>query len=363
MANRASWKQRINLTVWNGKSFNDARIEALSFKTGKRKVLIDGGTDARYLPDGHLAYAHNGTLFMVGFDAERVEVKGTPVAEIEGLMTGAANGDAVFGVSRNGTLVYQQGNFTSFQRELLLTDRSGQTKPIMEAVKPYAFPSLSPDGKRIALTLQSSSYDVWVYDLERDTLTKISFGSDDYRPRWSPDGKMLAFDSSKSGHQQVYVKPSGGQGSEAVVTDGPEDKELCDWTNDGREVIFARQNKDTGWDLYSAAISGDHKPRPLVETPFNQNQARVSSDGKWLAYVSDESGQDEVFVQAMKDPGTRIQISREGGIAPRWSRSGNELLYLIKDRVMSVKVALGGDLKPSKPVVLFEDKKEWAGYD
>src|SRR6266567_3564233 len=156
MANRASWKQRINLTVWNGKSFNDARIEALSFKTGKRKVLIDGGTDARYLPDGHLAYAHNGTLFMVGFDAERVEVK------------------------------------------------------------PYAFPSLSPDGKRIALTLQSSSYDVWVYDLERDTLTKISFGSDDYRPRWSPDGKMLAVDSSKYGHQQVYVKPSGGKGSEAV---------------------------------------------------------------------------------------------------------------------------------------------------
>jgi eukaryotic-like serine/threonine-protein kinase len=220
-----------------------------------------------------------------------------------------------------------------------------------------------PNGKRIALTLESSSFDVWVYDLERDTLTKASFGSDDYRPHWSPDGKMLAYDSTKSGHQQVYVKHGIGQGSEEMVTDGPENKELYDWTLDGREVIFGWQNENTGWDLFAAPIQGDHKPRALVEAPFNQGGARVSPDGKWLAFVSDESGQPEIFVQDIHDPSTRTQVSRETGTEPRWVRSGKELLYRSKNRVMSVKFAPGGALSPGKSVVLFEDKREWSGYD
>jgi serine/threonine protein kinase len=350
-------------TVWTGRSFNEARIEGLSFKTGKRKVLLVGGSDAHYLSNGYLAYGHNGTLFVVGFDPERLEVKGAPVPVIQGVMSGASNGDAVFAVSQNGTLVFQPGSLTSFQHNLLWMDRSGKAANITEEVKPYAFPAISPDGKRIALTLQGSSFDVWAYDLARDTITKVTFGGDDYRPRWSPDGKMLAYDSSKSGHQQVYVKHDIGQGSEEVVTDGSENKELYDWTADGREVIFGRQNKDAGWDIYAAPIQGDHKPRPLVETPFNQTEARVSPDGKWLAYVSDESGQNEVFVQAMNDPGTRAQISRDTGSSPCWARSGNELLYLSKDRLMSVKFSLGGALNPGKPVVLFEDKRDWNGYD
>jgi len=211
--------------------------------------------------------------------------------------------------------------------------------------------------------LQSSTFDVWVYDLARDTLTKASFGSDDYRPHWSPDGKMLAYDSSMSGHQQVYVKHDTAQGSDEAVTDGVENKALYDWTKDGREVVFGRQNKGAGWDIYAALIHGDHKTRPLVEAPFNQTDACVSPDGKWLAYVSDESGQDEVFVQAMNAPGTRVQISRDTGSEPRWARSGNELLYLSKDWVMSVKFAPGAALNPGKPVVLFEDKRDWSGYD
>jgi len=242
-------------------------------------------------------------------------------------------------------------------------DRKGKATNITEEVRPYAFPAISPDGRRIAVTLESSTFDVWVYDLARDTLTKVSFGSDDYRPHWSPDGKMLAYDSSKSGYQQVYVKHDIGQSSEEVVTDGPEGKALYDWTPEGREVIFGRQNKDAGWDIYAAPIQGDHTPRPLVERPFNQTEARVSPDGKWLAYVSEESGQSEVFVQAMNDPGTRVQISRDTGSSPRWARSSDELLYSSKDRLMSVRFAPGGALNPSKPIVLFEDKRDWSGYD
>jgi Tol biopolymer transport system component len=179
----------------------------------------------------------------------------------------------------------------------------------------------------------------------------------------SPDGKMLGYDSSKSGQQQIYVKHGIAQGAETAVTDGPEDKEFYGWTVDAREIIFARQNKDTGWDLYTAAVEGDHKPRPLVVMPFNQNGARLSPDGKWLAYVSDESGQSEIFVQAMNDSDTRAQISSEGGTNPRWAPSSNELLFQSKNRVMSVKFSPGGVLNPGKPILLFEDNRHWGGYD
>jgi eukaryotic-like serine/threonine-protein kinase len=350
-------------TVWTGKSLSEWRIEGLSFKTGKRKVLIEGGTGARYLASGHIAYSRNGTLFVVGFDPKTMEVKGTPAPVIDGVMTGASNGDADFAVSDNGTLVFVPGTFTSFQRNLAWMDRSGKATNITNEVKPYAYPALSPDGKRIAVVLEGSSFDVWVYDVERDTFTRASFGGDDYRPYFSPDGKMLAYDSSKSGAQQIFVRHGIAQGEDTAVTDDPEDKALDGWTPDGREVVFARHNKDTGWDLYAASVEGVHKVRPLLVGPFDQYQACVSPDGKWLAYVSDESGQEQVFVQGMNDPEIRAQISSEGGNNPRWARSSNELLFSSKSRVMSVKFAAGGGLNPGKPAVLFEDKKAWTGYD
>jgi serine/threonine protein kinase len=351
-------------TVWSGKSFNEAKIEALSFASGKRKVLIEDGTDARYLPSGYLAYVHNGTLFVVGFDPKRLEIKGTPVPAIEGVMTGASDGGAVFAISSDGTLVFQPGTFSARQRNLVWMDRTGKSTNIMEELKPYAFPNISPDGKQIALTLEGSSYDVWVYDLGRGTLTKATFGADDYSPHWSPNGKMLAYHSSKSGAVQVYVRHGIIQGDEAAVTDGPEYKQLYGWTPDGAEIIFGRANKDKGSGLYAAAVEGDHKVRPLVVGgTFFKGDANLSPDGKWLAYVSNESGQFEVFVQSMSDPNSRAQVSSEGATAPRWSRSSNELFFMAKDGLMSVKFAPGNALNPGKPMKLFQDKRAWSGYD
>jgi eukaryotic-like serine/threonine-protein kinase len=229
-------------TVWTGRTFNEARIEGLLFKSGKRKVLIEGATGGCYLSNGYLAYARNGTLFVVAFDPATLEVKGTPVPVIDGVMTGASNGDADFAVSNDGTLIFEPGTFASFSRNLVWMDRSGKATNITPDVKPYSSPALSPDGKSIALTLQGSTFDTWVYDLERGALTKVTFGGDDYSPRWSPDGKMLSYSSSKSGSLQVYVKRGILQGEETAVTDGPESKVLDGWTRDGREIIFSRKN-------------------------------------------------------------------------------------------------------------------------
>ena len=137
------------------------------------------------------------------------------------------------------------------------------------------------------------------------------------------------------------MKRGIAQGEEIAVTNGPENKEFYGWTPDGREIVFARQNKDTGWDLYAATVDGNHTVRPLIVGPFDQHFARVSPDGKWLAYVSDESGQSEVFVQAMSDPNSRAQIPSEGGVEPRWARSGGELFFRAKDKLMSVEFSPG----------------------
>ncbi|MGA2845691.1 MAG: protein kinase [Candidatus Acidiferrales bacterium] len=356
-------KTGVLFTVWTGRSFNEARIEVLSLSSGKRKVLIEGGTNGRYIPGGYVAYARNGTLYVVGFDPKRMEVTGTPIPVTEGIMTGASNGDATFAVSNNGTLAFQPGSFVAYQRSLVWLDRTGKSTNITEGVKPYSSPIVSPDGKRIALTLQGSSFDVWVYDLERGTFTKASFGGDDYEPYWSPDGKMLAYTSSKSGSMQAYVKHGILQGDETMVTDGAPLRNLSGWTADGRELIFSRDNKETGTDIYAVAVEGDHKLRPLVVAPFDQDVASLSPDGKWLAYVSYESGQGEVFAQAMNDPNTRAQISSDGGLFPRWSRSSNELFFLAKDGLMSVKFTPGNVLNPGKPVKLFQNKRAWSGYD
>ncbi len=350
-------------TVWAGRTFNEARIESLSFSSGQRKVLIEGGTGARYLSSRHIAYVNNGTLYVVGFDPKSLTVKAAPVPVLNGVKSGASNGDADFAVSNNGTLAFEPGTLTNFRRNLVWMDRKGNATNVTPEIKPYGTPSLSSDGKRIAMILQTSSFDVWVYDIERDNFTKVSFGADDYHPHFSPDGRWLAYDSTKSGEKQVYVKRGLGQGEDTAVTSGPGDKEVYGWTPDGRELIFTQRNKDTNYDLYAVAVDGDHKVRPLVVAPFDQVNASLSPDGKWLAYVSDESGQQEVFVQSMNDPGIRAQISSEGGGWPRWNRSSNELFFLSKDKLLSAKFAPGPGLKPGKPEILFSDKRQWSEYD
>jgi serine/threonine-protein kinase len=335
-------------TVWTGGSFDDARIEGLWLKTGERKVLVQGGTDARYVPTGHLVYAHGGTLFAVPFDADKMEVQGPAVPVIEGVHTGAANGDAHFSFSASGELVFEPGTFTPIERNLMWMDRTGKMEKAADEVQPYA---------------ESSTFDIWVYDLGRSTLTKVTFGADDSNPRWSPDGTRLGYASSKSGQEEIYVKRGLAPGEDQMVTHNAEAKRLDDWTRDGQALIFEQRNLDTGTDLYLVPLRGDGKPQPLVKAPLDQQDARLSPDGKWLAYVSDESGRREVFVQSMNDAGVREQISRDGGSLPRWAPSGKELLYVSQDWVIAVPMGAGPGLHPGQPMKLFLDKANWAGYD
>jgi len=234
----------------------------------------------RYVPTGHLVYSRGGTLFAVRFDPGSLEITGDPVQVVEGVATGAANGEARFDFSSTGTLIYAQGELTAAARNLAWVDRSGRVVKITDMVRPYGGVAMSPDGKRLAMTLESSTYDLWIYDMERDSLTKLTFGADDSRAVWSPSGESIAYESTKSGTPQIYRKHMTGTGEEELLTTGPAPKESSSWTPDSKEVVVEIRSEETGWDIHAIPIRGDHKPRLLVGGPYDQNFGAISPDGR-----------------------------------------------------------------------------------
>jgi len=191
-------------TVFTGGSLDDYAIAVRSLTTGEQKVLIRGGTFGRYAATGHILYARGGALFAVPFDAKRLVVTGAPYPVAQGVALNT-NG-AGFAVSRGGTLLYVPGGFEQQNRALYWVDRKGTASPISRTRRPYDSPRLSPDGKRLAVVVEAETYDIWVLDVERDSLARFSFGKDDTSPIWSPDGKRIVFDSSQAGPYNLYAK-------------------------------------------------------------------------------------------------------------------------------------------------------------
>jgi serine/threonine-protein kinase len=213
---------------------------------------------------------------------------------------------------------------------------------------------LSPDGRRIALWLEGDTVNIWTYDLARDALTRLTFSPDDHNPVWSPDGKQVAFESSRSGTHHIYVQPADGTGSATQITAGDYDDYVGDWSPDGHYLVFSEWNPQTGFDLWTVGTGGQSPPKPFATTAFTEKQASFSSDGRWLAYVSDESGQNEVYVQPFLGPGAKRQVSTGGGEEPAWARSGRELFYRLGGRMMAVTVHENGEFTADRPRLLFE---------
>ncbi len=347
--------KHILFTIWNGSTnWDQSRIAILSLDTGKWQTLLEGGSFARYDPGGHLLYLRGDTLFVAPFDLKGLRVTGRPVQVVQGVLMELGIGAAYFSVSQAGTLAYAPGTARTPSRSLVAVDRSGKSRLIASARRAYNSPRVSPNGRRIALWLEDATPDIWIHDLALDTLTRASFGADDHTPVWSPDGKRLAFESSRTGPHQVFVQPADGTGDATQLTTGQYDHYLCDWSADGQHLVFMEWHPQTGADLWTLQLDGNSPPRPFLKSPFNEKQAAFSPDGRWLAYVSDESGQNEVYVQPFPGPGPKQQVSAGGGEEPAWSRSGRELFYRIGGRMMAVNVRDGGDFSVDRPRRLFE---------
>lgn len=336
-------------------SFDDARIDAYTLGTKKRKTLLQGGFSARYSPSGHLVYARGGNLYAVPFDAKSLEVTGPPVKVVEGVFMSINSGSAYFDVSRTGALAYAMGKAEGGERTLVWVDRQGKATPLPLPPRSYLFPRVSPDGRLVAFEVEGVNHDLYLHDPEREVTTKLTTDGVSHAPVWTPDGKRIAFRSWKAGTMTMWWMPADRSGPEERLTMVGARQSLVSFSPDGRYAAFNQM--DTGGtrtDIWMLPMTGDRTPQPFVKSKFLEGSARFSPDGKWVAYCTNESGRNQVFVQPWPGPGPKIQVSSEGGTDPIWSRSGKELFYRNGDKMMVVAVSLFGGFQAGKPRLLWE---------
>ena len=347
-------------TVGTGGSSDDATIAAYHLDTDEQEVLIRGGTFPSYVPTGHLTYYRAGTIMAVPFDASRSEVRGTPAPALEGVMAGAGNtGAAQFSFSRVGALVYVPGGpQAGAQFMMVWVDRKGVEQPLPAQPHAYANPKLSQDGRKAALDItEADKADIWIYDLMRDTLTRLTFDGINALPFWTPDGKRIAYRSIRPPNVNIYWRPADGSGAEERLTTSQSNHAPHGFSPDGRTLLYNAADPKTGWDIWMVPLEGERKPRPILQSPFNERGPKLSPDGRWLAYVSDESGRYEIYVQPFPQPGGKWQISSDGGGEVAWSPKGNELFFRTggqREKMMAVNVQTQPTFSTDKPRLLFE---------
>ena len=340
-----------------GGSWDEGQVVAQSLETGERRLLVDGGTDARYVPTGHLVYAQGGTLFAVPFDVARLEVTGGPVSLIEDVVELPATGTAQFSVSRTGSLVYVPAT-SSAVRRLVWVDRDGREEPLTAEPRAYTFPRISPDGTNVALEVREDpETDIWIWDLTRETLTRLSFGPfNDCCPAWTPDGRRVVFSSNRAGLPKLFWKAADGTGAVERLTEGPNPHFAPAFSPDGTRLVFRESHPETGADLRVLSLDGERQSEPLLATEFAEQNPELSPDGRWIAYESNASGQAEIYVQPFPnvDEG-RWPISTGGGTQPLWAPDGHELLYRAPGgAVMAVPVQTEPTFTAGNGEVVFE---------
>jgi serine/threonine-protein kinase len=350
-------------------------VALADLNTGERKTLIEAGGNARVLAVGYLAYAADNTLYVLRFDPTSAEVIGTPMPAISDLMMGFPFEPSLghFTISQNGTLAYLSGSPVVGGARWVWVDRSGATQRSGEMQLQMFGPKFSPDGTRLAVAARARgqrSTQVWIEDLDRGTFSRLTFERENWWPLWSPDGRKIAFPSTEDpGTANVFWRFADGSGTAEQLTRGTVSEQPASWSPDGKELIFHRgRDPDTGWDVLALSLNGNSKPRPLLTSAFDELQPDLSPDGRWLAYVSNETGRSEVYVQRYPDLSGKWQISNEGGTEPAWSSSGDELFYRSGRQMMVVAMTVAQELRPGRPQMLFEgnflqDVQYGRGYD
>jgi serine/threonine protein kinase/Tol biopolymer transport system component len=338
-------------TIWGG---TDRRIGVLSLKTGVTRVLIDGGTYPQYLPSGHLVYAREGGLLAVPFDLRRLAVAGPPVSVLEGVQMNPVNGFVQLSTSADGSLAYLPGVAGGGERTLLWVDREGAPQALPTPSRGYTGPRLSPDGKRLAVGITGTNPGLWIYELARGTLTRLTTSILAPYQIWTSDGKRITYRSALGNPFNLDWMPADGSGVAERLITGEGLPIPGSWSPDGQVLAFSEQNPTTGWDIWLLKLEGNRKPQPFLRTPSNEDAPIFSPDGRWLAYQSDESGRDEIYIRPFPGPGGRWQISTEGGTEPLWARNGRELFYRNGDKMMAVTIETKPNFTASKPILLFK---------
>ena len=336
-----------------GQTVSDVKLGTLGSLVSRTVGQSD--TRALYAPPGYLLTTSGGTLLAQRLDGRSGRTSGEPFLLAE--RVAAAGGTGEFTVSRTGVLAYRIAA-ASDRTRLVWMDRSGRM--LAEAAPPAQYDEvrLSPDGTRVAMRLilgQSTTADLWIRDLARGVTSRLTFGSsDNLWPVWSPDGARVAFATNRGGEYHPLIRSASGAGGEDSLgherggNSGP-----TDWSADGRTIAMSRIGP-TGWDIWLQSTDLRQPPNKLLQAPYHERFGRISPDGRWLAYASNESGRYEIYVIPLSGGGGKWQVSTGGGDDPFWRKDGQELLYRAGDRtISSVTIGAGPGFEPGTPQPLF----------
>jgi Tol biopolymer transport system component/tRNA A-37 threonylcarbamoyl transferase component Bud32 len=346
----------------NAINFTIGQVAVQSVVTGERRNIIQAAMNPRYAPSGHLVYAQGGNLMAVPFDSQRLTITSTAVPVVEGVLQSSMSGAAEYSFSATGSLVYVLGGVQGTQSRLVWVSRNGAEQPLAAPPHAYLTPRLSPDGRRVAATFTDQESHVWLYDLARQTLTRMTFeGSVNNGPVWTPDGKRIAFGSNQEGAINLFWLLADGSGGLERLTTSQYLHAPISWSPDGQLLAYFEVNPTTQRDIWVLRMS-DRKTQPFLRTQFDEAVPQFSPDGRWLAYISNATGRHEVYVQPYPGPGGKWQISTEGGTEPAWNRNGRELFYRSGNKMMAVDIATQPGFAAGTPRMLFEGRYELAPF-
>ena len=341
-------------TVWKGGTFEAASTWAVSLRDGRSKQILEGASEARYLPQGYLVFARAGALLAVPFDTKTLAPLGSPVPVVDNVWNDPASGTTHYAVSHAGTLVYAPGQYTMATRRLAWVDRRSKRVSLLPCEPDfYNEVKLSPDGQRVAVQVLN---DIRVCDVASGRMNRTTSQGVSQAPVWTPDGRRITFSSSLGATRPslYWVDPEGGTEPEILSREG-EVQFPSSWSPGG-VLAYAEiglVNRETDFDIWLLSGGGPWKRECLIRTPFKDDQPMFSPDGRALAWVSTETGRSQVYIRPY--PGTgHTMVSSDGGTEPVWAQTSAELFYRNGRRYYSVPISTKGTLKVGEPSLMFE---------
>jgi serine/threonine-protein kinase len=347
-------KKSLLFTVLTAEGY---KIGVKSLKSAERKILFPGDC-AWYLPTGYIVYALEYNLFVVPFDLGTLQVTGATAPMADPIWRFGAAYAPQYAVSDSGTLAYlpQTTAASTPERILVWVDRQGKEEPIKLPVNAYNNPRISPDGRKVALVIGTQNQNIWIGDLTRGNLTRLTFeGGNDIVPLWTPDGKRIVFASNRAGYYSIYAKAADGTGD--IEKFGSLSTQMnyipsC-WAASSKTLMITYM--ESSYNVGALSEGNDQVLKPLLNGKQNEMVPNVSPDGRWIAYTSNESGRGEVFVRPFPEVNKgKWQASTSGGSDPLWSPDGRELFYRAGESIMVVPVKTDRVFSLETPKELFQ---------
>jgi serine/threonine-protein kinase len=329
-------------------SYADAGVALLDLESGEHRILLEGGTFPSYVPTGHILYARSGSLEAVPFDLESMQISGAPFTVVDDVVTSDGWGEAQYTVSKSGKLAYVPGGPEIYRYDVYWLDREGHVEVVPLPPAEYFKVSFSPEGRRLVLSSLGANANIWVYEIERRTMTRLTTEGDNVNPLWMRNGNYVTYNAAWPGPHSLWRVAVDGSGSPELVHEFEQPGFTGSWSVGDEQLLFTSNRPGTGLDLWLLTPGEEPKTEPLLQTAFQETDPVLSPDGQWLAYTSDTTGRTELYVQRFPVAGRKWQISVGGGEHALGSPDGRELYYWKGSRLMAVSVTTEPDFVPGK---------------